>query len=51
MAAASNADTNSVQIGQFWLAATSSAAKAITETTVVGTTTLVWPRRSTSREI
>ena len=51
MAAARKAEANSVQTGQFWLAAAISAMKATTDTTVVGTTTAVWPSRSTSREI
>ena len=51
MAAASKADTNSVQTGQSQRAAAINAAKAMTDTIVVGTTTRDCPSRSTSREI
>jgi len=46
ISAATNAEANSVQAGQCWFAATIMKAKAMTESTVVGTATRVWPSRS-----
>lgn len=51
IAAARKAKTNSVHAAQSRLAAMISARKAATETIVVGTTTAVWPTRSTRRDI